>query len=945
MNAISNNDKLAELRKRAEEALANSSAPNVEAAALDDVRKLLSELQIHQIELEMQNEELRATQLQLRQEREKYADLYNFAPMAYFVLDDRDVMLDLNLRAAELLGSERKYLLDRPITPYLTPESLQIFVEHRQRALVMETPQTCELTVRLRDGSQVYVQAHTVALRADPNEAQLWRSVMTDITERKRAETQLRQQAEWMQFISDAVITTDINLLIINWNEAAARIYGWSAAEADGQEVDKLLKTEFIGITQAEAQASLAKNGIWRGSVRQRTKNGAEIYIEAAVTFLKDVSGNIIGGITVNRDITARKRVENTMQVRVHITEFAAEHSLDDLLQNALDELCALTDSPIGFFHFVAPDQKTLSLQAWSTRTLAEMCAAEGKGHSYNIDQAGVWVDCVREGRPVIHNDYNNLPHRKGLPEGHAPIVREMVFPIMRSQKIVAIIGVGNKRLDYTQDDLAYASRLADLIWDITARKQAEAELNAAREQVERFFNLVPDLVCIASADGYFKKVNEAWETTLGFTAAELLSDPFENFIHPDDIEPTRREVARQIGGSSTIDFVNRYRTQTGSYKWLEWHATPSLDGLTLYAAARDITDRKRAEQELRDKEVQYRMLADSGLALIWASGMDKLCKYFNEPWLKFTGRTLEQEMGNGWAEGVHPDDFDRCLQTYLTAFDKRQPFDMEYRLRHVSGEYRWIRDLGTPNYNSAAEFIGYIGHCFDISEQKKAEDEIQRLYTQAQEDARIKAELLEEVNHRVRNNLTRIQSIIQLKRRQPATTTAEQAALLDIQTRIDGMLTVHSMLSSSTWRPLALGDLIRQIIHGALAASPIQENVVVEMSFQPETCSRQTIIPGQATTLALILNEMTMNSVKYAFDGRQKGRIKAEVSLEEDNMLRLDFRDDGPGLPEDALAGKREGIGLRLIRGAMQSLPGGRIQLLNDGGAAALIKFKLALP
>jgi PAS domain S-box-containing protein len=140
-----------------------------------------------------------------------------------------------------------------------------------------------------------------------------------------------------------------------------------------------------------------------------------------------------------------------------------------------------------------------------------------------------------------------------------------------------------------------------------------------------------------------------------------------------------------------------------------------------------DITERKQAEDELREKEVQYRNLADSGLALIWRAGTDKLCTYFNEPWLKFTGRTLAQEWGNGWTEGVHPEDLDRCVGIFVTAFDKRETFDMEYRLKHASGEYRWIRDLGTPNFSSSGEFVGYIGHCFDITVQKQAEEKIRK--------------------------------------------------------------------------------------------------------------------------------------------------------------------------------------------------------------------------
>ena len=141
------------------------------------------------------------------------------------------------------------------------------------------------------------------------------------------------------------------------------------------------------------------------------------------------------------------------------------------------------------------------------------------------------------------------------------------------------------------------------------------------------------------------------------------------------------------------------------------------------------------SRDELNEKIAQYYNLANSSSALIWTAGTDKLCNYFNNTWLNFTGRTTEQEEGNGWAEGVHPDDFDRCLKTYVTAFDKREKFEMEYRLRNAKGEYRWLLDIGTPNYDAKGEFVGYIGHCFDIddkvksdAEQKKKNEEMRQM-------------------------------------------------------------------------------------------------------------------------------------------------------------------------------------------------------------------------
>src|SRR5438094_4987213 len=129
------------------------------------------------------------------------------------------------------------------------------------------------------------------------------------------------------------------------------------------------------------------------------------------------------------------------------------------------------------------------------------------------------------------------------------------------------------------------------------------------------------------------------------------------------------------------------------------------------------------SEAGLRESEERFRVVADSSPVLIWMSGLDKLCTFFNKVWLEFTGRTVEQEMGNGWAEGVHPDDFQSCLKTYVEAFDAREPFVMQYRLRRHDGEYRWISDSGVPRYDAKKNFVGYIGSCVDVTELLSKEE------------------------------------------------------------------------------------------------------------------------------------------------------------------------------------------------------------------------------
>ena len=161
----------------------------------------------------------------------------------------------------------------------------------------------------------------------------------------------------------------------------------------------------------------------------------------------------------------------------ISLEERAKDLSLEQILRATLDEAEALTGSHIGFYHFVEEDQENLLLQAWSTRTEAEFCTAEGKGMHYPVSKAGVWADCLRVGHPLIQNDYQNVPNRKGLPPGHATVLRELVVPVKRSGRVVAVLGVGNKLADYDEADIESVQLLADLAWHLAASKRMTLEL------------------------------------------------------------------------------------------------------------------------------------------------------------------------------------------------------------------------------------------------------------------------------------------------------------------------------------------------------------------------------------------------------------------------------------------------------------------------------------
>ncbi len=266
---------------------------------------------------------------------------------------------------------------------------------------------------------------------------------------------------------------------------------------------------------------------------------------------------------------------------------------------------------------------------------------------------------------------------------------------------------------------------------DITERKQMEEKIKKTTQHYQALIEKASDGLVLINGQGDFKYVSPTARKMFEYGLLEEIPGNPSQYTHPEDLPMVLSHLTKVLRDPSYIPTISyRFSNKSGNWIWVESTFTnlltdPNVESVVINF--KDISDRKHAEKALKESEIQYRNLANSGSALVWTSGIDKLCNYFNEPWLQFTGRTLEQEIGNGWAEGVHPDDFDRCLKTYITAFDKHEPFEMEYRLRHSSGEYRWILDLGTPNFNHSEEFVGYIGHCFDITERKQIEEELIR--------------------------------------------------------------------------------------------------------------------------------------------------------------------------------------------------------------------------
>ncbi len=278
---------------------------------------------------------------------------------------------------------------------------------------------------------------------------------------------------------------------------------------------------------------------------------------------------------------------------------------MDELLEETLNQAETITGSLIGFFHFVEEDQKNLTLQNWSTRTKKDYCRAEGKGMNYEITLAGVWVDCIRERHAVIHNDYSSLEHKKGLPPGHAAVIREMVVPVIRGSKIMAIVGVGNKPTNYNEKDLEVVSLFADLAWDIAERKRSEEALRASKDYLNKIINTVASPIFVKNESFQFITVNNALLALIGLPAEEIIGktgyehfpkEQFDGYIANDKelFETGNENISEEL----VTDGHGKLRT-------LITTKTPYTDpagNKFLVGVTSDITERKKAELEIKLK-------------------------------------------------------------------------------------------------------------------------------------------------------------------------------------------------------------------------------------------------------------------------------------------------------------------------------------------------------
>ena len=505
--------------------------------------------------------------------------------------------------------------------------------------------------------------------------------------------------------------------------------------------------------------------------------------------------------------------------------------------------------------------------------------------------------------------------------------------------------------------------RITGVSVDITERKRMEEINRNAQELMAAVFNSVPGLLYLYTEDGRLIQWNRQHELMTGYSAEELLNFRARDWFDEANWDIAATTIAKVFneGYAQTEAILNLKNGQqlpifaTGSRVLID--GKPHMVGIAI-----DISMLKKAEALLRESEARFRTVADTAPVLIWMAGPDKLCNFFNQGWLDFTGRTFEQEQGNGWAESVHPDDLAGCLKIYGAAFDARRPFTMEYRLRHHDGEYRWITDRGIPRFEADGTFLGYIGSGTDLTDLKRAEMEALRSRAEVAHLSRVAmlGEMSGSLAHELNQPLGAILSNAQAARR---FLSAPDPNLQEIHNILNDIIkddkraseVIHRLRSlvqkkkSVEVEPVNLNELVRDA-QRLLNSELIGRNVKLTRRLSPQL---PQVCVGRVEIQQVLLNLM-VNAMDAMQDQPPDRRLLNIETSAVEGAIRVTVRDSGPGIPENVLPDifrpffttKQNGLGmgLAICRSIIENY-GGRLWVENPAGGGALFRFELKLP
>ena len=592
----------------------------------------------------------------------------------------------------------------------------------------------------------------------------------------------------------------------------------------------------------------------------------------------------------------------------------------------------------------------------------------------------------IRKFNPAITRSFRLLPQDVGRPVDHiayqfggqAEMLAEMREVLSSGNAVEREIafGEGQHILRRTLPFVNSANEIKGVVLtftDISQVRSADEDRHQARllrELASHVPGMVFQYVDPSSGTGSFSFFSEATKDVLrGVSAVENGEKVSMSVIScAEDVPGFETAMRVALESDGVMDHEFRARVSSGPERWVHLRSRPRKmpDGGVIWnGVCVDITALKDSEAKKERAANFYLSVLDRAPALIWRSGPDGSCNWFNDTWLEFTGRKLEEVSGEGWTEGVHPEDLEMRMSTYRRAFSRRDHYEVEYRLRRRDGQYRWIADYGRPFEDMDGRFGGYFGFCHDITERRKTSEELAKALGKAENASRSKGEFLANMSHEIRTPLNGVMGMLHLL--QMSELNADQTEFLNLGMKSCERLTqlISDILDQSRIEagkmairlaPFSLADTFE---HLRTLFAPIAFKNNLELNLDVDT-RIPGLLMGDATRLLQVLGNLVGNSLKFTQRGGVTTRAVLDGEADSGHIrVRFEVSDSGIGIPDDELgelfqpftqleggmSRKHQGAGLGLsICRQLVELMGGGISIESVAGTGTSVRFWLPL-
>ena len=837
----------------------------------------------------------------LRQSEEQFSKAFRQSPMSLSLSRIKDHQyIDVNETFERMTGWRRDEVIGRPAS------GIHLWVDPEQRVRMVERARkegslrNLEFRFRCKDGGEKVGMASAELMEIAGEPCILF--VVADITDRKLASEalilkehelseaqRLAHIGNWRWFPGSGEV---------NWSDELYRIHGCDPQlfQPSASDLSRLFTPESWGKLQAMMRGAMRKRTVQELDLQIIRPDGTCRWVRARGEAVYDSNEEVVCLRGTAQDITEGKQAEQKLQEYERVIEGTAE------MITVVDRDYKYVIANQAFLnHYKLAREQVVGRTIWEVLT----------GDEIELVIKETLDNCF-QGR-AIQFDIKYISAGRGA--------RDLMMSYL---PIDGPDGI---------------ERVAFILQDISERRRTDEALRVSEQRLRLAVQAGRMYVYDWNAESDVIVRSPDCVDILGEGAsAETTHDAALAHVHKDDLEPYQLCFAAITPDMSPSPFTYRYVRSDGTVVWLENRSRGLFDEtgklLGKVGVVVDVTERKRAEQALRESEERFRLVANTAPVMIWMSGTDKLCNYFNQPWLEFTGRAMEAQLGDGWTAGVHADDLELCLKTYEQAFDARKPFTMQYRLRRHDGEYRWVVDIGVPRFDAGGLFAGYIGSCIDVTERKQAEEalaHVGRRLIQAHEEERtwIARELHDDINQRLALMAIELE---QWRQHLPESTIDLAASvqrfrhrLMEISKDVQGL---SHRLHSSKLEYLGIvaaansfcQDLSQQHkVHVAFTHSDIPRHLPSEVSL----------------AIFRVLQEALQNAVKYS----RAREYTVELSGTP-GEIELQVVDSGVGF-DVAGAMNGQGLGLISMRERLQ-LVGGTLAIDSRPGQGTTIRARV---